>query len=54
MPVQRAWHVVVDASATTVEDASLATSRWCRFRDCRRRVTPGRSYYCRRYCCRSR
>jgi ABC-type Co2+ transport system permease subunit len=27
--------------ATAVEDASLATSVWCRSRDCRRRVTLG-------------
>jgi hypothetical protein len=40
-PVQRAGHVVVDASTTVVEDASLTTSRWCRFRDCRRRATLG-------------
>jgi hypothetical protein len=41
MPVQRAGCVVVDAPATTVEDASLVTSRWCKSRDCRRRATPG-------------
>jgi hypothetical protein len=40
-PVQRVGHATVDASADTSEDTSLATLRWCRSRDCRRRATPG-------------
>jgi hypothetical protein len=31
----------VDALAAAAEDASLAPSRWCRSRDCRRRDTSG-------------
>jgi hypothetical protein len=49
-PVQQAGRAVVDASTAAMEDASLAISRWCRSRDCRRMATPGRpSGYCR--CC---
>jgi hypothetical protein len=33
----------MDASAAAVEDASLATSRWCRSMDCRSRVTSWRT-----------
>jgi hypothetical protein len=52
--VQQAGNAAVDASATAMEDASLATSRWCRSRDCRRRATLGcPCCYCRshRSCC---
>jgi hypothetical protein len=52
MTVQRARRVVVDAPAAAVEDASLAISRCCRSRDCRRRATLGCPYY-RHCCCRS-
>jgi hypothetical protein len=41
-PVQQAECAAVDVPVAAVEDASLATSRWCQSRDCRRRVTPGR------------
>jgi hypothetical protein len=34
--MQQAERVAVDASVAAAEDASLATSRWCRSRDCRR------------------
>jgi hypothetical protein len=50
MPMQQAGRVAVDVSAAE-EGASLATSRWCRSRDCRRRVTSG--CCCPWYCCRS-
>jgi hypothetical protein len=53
-PVQQVGHAAVDASAVAAEDASLATSRWCRSRDCRRRATSGRLCCCCRCCCRSR
>jgi hypothetical protein len=53
-PVQQVGHAAVDASAVAVEDASLATSRWCRSRDCRRRATSGRLCCCCHCCCRSR
>jgi hypothetical protein len=52
-PVQQVGHSAVDAPAVAVEDASLATSRWCRSRDCRRRATSGRLCSCCRCCCRS-
>jgi hypothetical protein len=54
MSVQRAGRVGVDAPAAAAEDASLAALRYCRSRDCRRRVTPGCPCYCRRCCWRSR
>jgi hypothetical protein len=44
----------VDAPAAATEDASLATSRWCRSSDCRRRDTPERPCYCHHCCCQSR
>jgi hypothetical protein len=53
-PVQQVGHAAVDASAVVAEDASLATSRWCRSRDCRRRATSGRLCCCCRCCCQSR
>jgi hypothetical protein len=35
------WELAaVGAPTSIVEDSSLATSRWCRYRDCRRRATP--------------
>jgi hypothetical protein len=40
-PVQQVGHVVVDTPDANAEDASPATSRWCRSRDCRRRATLG-------------
>jgi hypothetical protein len=49
-PVQQAGRAVVDAPAAATKDASLATSRWCQSRDCRRRATPG----CPCCCCWSR
>jgi hypothetical protein len=49
--VQRAGRAVVDALAAAAEDASLATSRWCLSRDCRRRATLGRPCYCHHCCC---
>jgi hypothetical protein len=49
-PVQQAGHPAVDAPAATLENLSLATSRWCRSRDCRRWATLG----CPCCCCRSR
>jgi hypothetical protein len=45
-PVQQVGCAAVDASSAAVEDASLATSRWCRSRDCRRRAKPGRLCCC--------
>jgi hypothetical protein len=51
--VQQVGHPVVDVSAAVAEDASLATSRWCRSRDCRRRATLGCPCCCCRCCCRS-
>jgi hypothetical protein len=53
-PVQQVGHAAVDAPAVAAEDASLATSRWCWSRDCRRRSTSGRLCCCCRCCCRSR
>jgi hypothetical protein len=53
MQVQRVGRVVVDALAAVAEDASLATSRWCWFEDCRRRATPGRPCCCCRCYCQS-
>jgi hypothetical protein len=50
MSVQQAGHAAVNASAAATEDVSLATSRWCRSRDCSRRATPG----CLCCCCRRR
>jgi hypothetical protein len=44
---------VVDAPAAAAKDTSLATLRWCRFRDYRGRATPGRLCCCCRCCCRS-
>jgi hypothetical protein len=38
----------------STSDASLATSRWCPSRDCRRRATLECPYCCCRCCCRSR
>jgi hypothetical protein len=51
--VQQAGCATVDAPAVAVEDASLATSRWCRSRNCRRRVMPRRPYCCCYCYCRS-
>jgi hypothetical protein len=51
MPVQQARHGMVDMLAIVVEDASLATSRWCRSRDYKRRATPGCPYCCCHCCC---
>jgi hypothetical protein len=51
--VQQARRVAVDVSVAVAEDASLATSRWCRSRDCRR-ATSGCPCCCCRCCCRSR
>jgi hypothetical protein len=51
--VQKGGSVVVDALAAAVVDASLATSRWCRSRDCRRRATAGHPCCCCHCCCRS-
>jgi hypothetical protein len=45
-PVQQVGYAAVDALAVAAEDASLATSRWCRSRDCRRRATSGRLCCC--------
>jgi hypothetical protein len=42
---------MVDAPTVAVEDASLATSRWCQSRDCRMRATSGCPYCCRRIRC---
>jgi hypothetical protein len=53
-PVQQVGHAAMDAPAVAAEDASLATLRWCRSRDCRRRATSGRLCCCCRCCCRSR
>jgi hypothetical protein len=53
MPVQRVGRAMVDASTAAVEDASLATSRWCWSRDYRRRATSGCPYCCFHCCCRS-
>jgi hypothetical protein len=53
-PVQQVGHATVDAPAVAAKDASLATSRWCRYRDCRKRATSGHLCCCCRYCCRSR
>jgi hypothetical protein len=50
MSVQQAGHATVDTPAAVVEDTSLATSRWCRSQDCRRRATSGSPCYCC-YCC---
>jgi hypothetical protein len=41
MSVQQVGHATVDTPAAVVEDTSLATSRWCRSQDCRRRATSG-------------
>jgi hypothetical protein len=46
-------HAVVDAPAAATKGASLVTLRWCRSRDCRRRVTPGCPCFCCCYYCRS-
>jgi hypothetical protein len=53
MPVQRVGHAMVDGPAAAAEYASLATSRWCWSRDCRRRATSGHPCCCCRCCCRS-
>jgi hypothetical protein len=44
--VQQAGHPAVDASTAAAEDTSLATSRWCRSRDSRRRAMLGRPHCC--------
>jgi hypothetical protein len=46
--VLQVGHAVVDAPAAAIEDVSLATSRLCRSRDCRRRATLGHPCCC--YC----
>jgi hypothetical protein len=51
--VQQVGHVAVDVPSVATEDASLATSRWCRSRDCRRRAKPGHLCCCCCCCCRS-
>jgi hypothetical protein len=53
MSMQQAGCVVVGASVAAMEDASLATSRWCQSIDCRRRARPRRPYCCCHYWCRS-
>jgi hypothetical protein len=51
MLVHQAGRAIVGAPAAE-EGASLATPRWCRSRDCRRRAMSGCCYPC--YYCRSR
>jgi hypothetical protein len=45
-PVQQAGRAAVDASTAATEDTSLATSRWRRSRDCRRKATSEHSCCC--------
>jgi hypothetical protein len=54
MSMQRVGHTVVDTPVAATKDASLATSRWCRYMDYRRRATSRRPCCCcrsHRSCC---
>jgi hypothetical protein len=49
--MQQVGHAMMNAPTAAAEDASLATSRWCRSRDCRRRTTAGCPCCCCQNCC---